>query len=108
MGQILRKRGPMIRASIQPVLRCRERALDFGIQASAACRISEKALRLFIAHADRLGVLVMVSGVVLNNNHCTLDPEEFRGLALANKQAPLASNSCREAKAAASVITEVT
>ncbi len=65
------------------------RALGFDLAARAACRTWEEALRLFIAQADRLGVLVMVSGVVLSNNRRTLDPEEFRGFALADKRAPL-------------------
>ena len=64
-------------------------ALGFDVAAREACQTWEKALRLFITQADRLGVLVMVSGVVLSNNRRTLDPEEFRGFALADKRAPL-------------------
>lgn len=63
--------------------------LGFDVAARAACRTWEEALRLFIAQADAAGVLVMVSGVVLSNNRRTLDPEEFRGFALADKRAPL-------------------
>ena len=65
------------------------RALGFDLAARAACRTWEEALRLFIGQADGIGVLVMVSGVVLSNNRRTLDPEEFRGFALADKRAPL-------------------
>ena len=64
-------------------------ALRFDVAARASCRTWEEALRLFIAQADAAGVLVMVSGVVLSNNRRTLDPEEFRGFALADKRAPL-------------------
>lgn len=64
-------------------------ALGFDLAARAACRTWEEALRLFIGQADGIGVLVMVSGVVLSNNRRTLDPEEFRGFALADKRAPL-------------------
>ncbi|MEN2976941.1 hypothetical protein P7L78_05965 [Tistrella bauzanensis] len=53
--------------------------LGFDVAARAACRNWEEALRLFIAQADAAGVLVMVSGVVLSNNHRPLDPEAFRG-----------------------------
>lgn len=63
--------------------------LGFDVNARAACRTWEDALRLFITQADKIGVLVMVSGVVLSNNNRTLDPEEFRGFALADKRAPL-------------------
>ena len=65
------------------------RTLGFDLQARAACRTWEEALRTFIAQADGVGVLVMVSGVVLSNTHRTLDPEEFRGFALADPLAPL-------------------
>lgn len=65
------------------------RTLGFDLQARAACRTWEEALRTFIAQADAAGVLVMVSGIVLSNTHRTLDPEEFRGFALADPLAPL-------------------
>lgn len=63
--------------------------LGFDIDARADCRTWEEALRLFIGQADRAGVLVMVSGVVLSNNRRPLDPQEFRGFALADTRAPL-------------------
>ena len=63
--------------------------LGFDLEARAACRTWEEALRLFIGQADRAGILVMVSGVVLSNNRRPLDPQEFRGFALADARAPL-------------------
>lgn len=63
--------------------------LGFNVAARATCRTWEEALRLFIAQSDKIGVLVMVSGIVLSNTHRTLDPEEFRGFALADRRAPL-------------------
>jgi len=63
--------------------------LGFDLASRAAYRSWEEALRLFIAQAERIGVLVMVSGVVLSNNHRPLDPQEFRGFALADPHAPL-------------------
>lgn len=48
-----------------------------------------EALRHFIAQADALGILVMCSGVVMNNNNRRLDPDEFRGFAMADDLAPL-------------------
>jgi len=47
------------------------------------------ALRRFIEQADEAGVLVMCSGVVLNNNYRRLDPDEFRGFAIVDAYAPL-------------------
>jgi Zn-dependent peptidase ImmA (M78 family)/transcriptional regulator with XRE-family HTH domain len=75
-------------------------ALDFDLEARATCRTWEEALRLFIGHADSLGVLVMVSGVVLSNNNRRLDPEEFRGFALSDRQAPLVFINGADSKSA--------
>lgn len=46
-------------------------------------------LQLLIERADRIGVLVMVSSVAINNTRRSLNPEEFRGFALADSFAPL-------------------
>ena len=75
-------------------------ALSFDLEARAACRTWEDALRLFIGHADSIGVLVMVSGVVLSNNSRRLDPEEFRGFALVDPQAPLVFINGSDSKSA--------
>jgi Zn-dependent peptidase ImmA (M78 family) len=76
------------------------RRLGFDIAARAACRTWEEALRLFIGHAEDIGVLVMVSGVVLSNNRRTLDPDEFRGFALADRRAPLVFINGADSKSA--------
>lgn len=76
------------------------KALGFDLAARAACRTWEEALRMFIGQAEAIGVLVMVSGVVLSNNRRTLDPEEFRGFALADQRAPLVFINGADSKSA--------
>jgi len=64
-------------------------ALGFDLDARRTMRTWTDALRGFIEQTEALGVLVMCSGVVLNNTHRPLNPEEFRGFALADPLAPL-------------------
>lgn len=73
----------------ETVARSMAERLGFDLAARAACRTWEEALRLFIGQSEKLGVLVMVSGIVLSNTHRALDPQEFRGFALADHRAPL-------------------
>ena len=75
-------------------------ALGFSVDARRASPTWSEALRMFIEQADNLGVMVMVSGVVLNNNTRHLDPQEFRGFALADPLAPLVFINGADSKAA--------
>jgi transcriptional regulator with XRE-family HTH domain len=74
--------------------------LAFNIDERREFSTWEEALRRFIAQAEEIGILVMVSGVVGSNNRRTLDPDEFRGFALADKIAPLVFINGADAKAA--------
>ncbi len=65
------------------------RALSFDLERRRTCVTWTDALRMFILQADHLGILVMCSGIVMNNTHRPLDPEEFRGFALSDDLAPL-------------------
>jgi Zn-dependent peptidase ImmA (M78 family) len=65
------------------------KALGFDVSERRGMPTWTDALRHFINQADDLGVLVMCNGVVHNNNHRHLDPDEFRGFAMADDLAPL-------------------
>jgi Zn-dependent peptidase ImmA (M78 family) len=76
------------------------RALGFDLEQRRRVPTWTDALRLFIAQADEAGIMVMCSGVVLNNNTRGLDPEEFRGFALSDNLAPLVFINGADTKAA--------
>lgn len=64
-------------------------ALGFDVDRRRQMPTWTDALRHFIEQADGLGILVMCNGVVHNNNYRHLDPQEFRGFAIADDLAPL-------------------
>jgi len=75
-------------------------ALGFDIEERRRMPTWTDALRRFLEQADAVGVLVMVSGVVGNNNRRKLDPDEFRGFALADDLAPLVFINGADSKSA--------
>jgi len=75
-------------------------ALGFDIEERRRTPTWTEALRRFLEQADAVGVLVMVSGVVGNNNRRKLDPDDFRGFALADDLAPLVFINGADSKSA--------
>lgn len=72
--------------------------IDLGEQAGLATWTD--ALRRLIEQAEACGILVMISGVVGSDNRRRLDPQEFRGFALADPWAPLVFVNGADTKAA--------
>ncbi len=63
--------------------------LKFDIEERRNIPTWRQALSRFIDQVETIGILAMVNGVVGNNTHRKLDPEEFRGFALVDEMAPL-------------------
>jgi Zn-dependent peptidase ImmA (M78 family) len=74
--------------------------LGFDVEERRRMATWTDALRHFIEQADGLGVLVMCSGVVLNNNRRRLEADEFRGFAMTDDLAPLVFVNGADTKAA--------
>lgn len=74
--------------------------LHFDMAERAGYSTWMEALRESIRQAEDGGLLVMVNGVVGNNNYRKLDPEEFRGFALSDEYAPLVFINGADTKAA--------
>jgi Zn-dependent peptidase ImmA (M78 family) len=89
-----------LRDSVKEVAANIRSTLGFDLEARRQYPTWEEALRHFITQADDIGVMVMCSGIVLNNTHRKLDPSEFRGFAMADNFAPLIFINGADTKAA--------
>ena len=92
--------GANVRDDVAQTAAAIREALGFHLDARRRMPTWTDALPRFIGQADALGVLVMVSGVVGSNNRRKLDPDEFRGFALADPLAPLVFVNGADTKAA--------
>jgi Zn-dependent peptidase ImmA (M78 family) len=88
-----------LRSDISATAAAMRSALGLDMEGRRKIPSWEKALRRCIDQADALGILVMVNGVVGNNSYRRLDPDEFRGFALADARAPLVFINGADAKA---------
>lgn len=64
------------------------------------CATWEDALRYLRNAMDTIGIFVVVNGIVGNNTHRPLDPNEFRGFVLVDEYAPFVFVNGADAKAA--------
>lgn len=63
--------------------------LQFDVEIRTDFSNLEDVYRYLAEKMDDLGILVMKSGIVGNNTHRPLDPEEFRGFAIVDEYAPV-------------------
>jgi Zn-dependent peptidase ImmA (M78 family) len=89
-----------VNSDVETAAAAMRQALAFDLDERRQMQTWTEALRRFIEQADALGVLVMVNGVVGNNNYRKLDPDEFRGFALSDDLAPLVFINGADTKAA--------
>ncbi|CAN4277966.1 ImmA/IrrE family metallo-endopeptidase [Pseudoxanthomonas sp. LjRoot125] len=75
---------------------------QFALQAGWAKGVSgwEAALAELRHRVQQAGILIVFNGVVGNNTHRKLEPEEFRGFALSDAYAPLVFLNASDAKSA--------
>jgi Zn-dependent peptidase ImmA (M78 family) len=87
-------------SGVETIAATMRHSLGFDIDERRQIPTWTEALRRFIAQADEARIMVMCSGVVLNNNYRPLDADEFRGFALSDRLAPLVFINGADTKAA--------
>lgn len=82
--------GALTRATpVTEAARTIRETAGFDLEQRKQDRTWTEALRRMIQSVEDADILIMVSGVVGSNTHRKLNPEEFRGFALAHRYAPL-------------------
>jgi Zn-dependent peptidase ImmA (M78 family) len=84
---------------IEAAARLRD-VLGFGLARRTEFATWTSALSGLVEHAEAVGVLVMISGIVGANTHRKFNPDEFRGFALVDDLAPLVFINGADTKAA--------
>lgn len=74
--------------------------LEFNEEFRSKLTSWSDALRYLVDQAENNGILVMISGIVGSNTQRKLNPDEFRGFALADHYAPLVFINGADTKAA--------
>ena len=74
--------------------------LDWTVETRQRLNSLDAALTRLRENAETAGVLVMISGIVGSNTHRKLDPDEFRGFALADPYAAVVFVNGADSKAA--------
>jgi len=74
--------------------------LGFGLARRADFPNWSRAFDGLREHAEQAGILVMINGVVGNNTHRKLNPDEFRGFCLVDVYAPVVFVNGADTKAA--------
>ncbi len=74
--------------------------LDLDVEWAAAERTWTDALHTMRQAIEDVGILVVVNGIIGNNTHRKLDPNEFRGFVLVDGYAPLVFVNGADGKAA--------
>lgn len=89
-----------MRDSVEKTAEKMRQALHFNLEARKKLSTWEDALRLFREQVEDAGILVMINGVVGNNNRRRLKVDEFRGFALSDDFAPLIFINGQDSKSA--------